>query len=145
MKKLILFLTIITLAYFSVPQATRTPLTEQPTASLNSDQILAQAYESRRSNLFIEGRGIVTRVLADDRQGNRHQRFIVQLASGQTLLIAHNIELAPRITDLKKGDPIAFAGEYEWNHKGGVIHWTHHDPSKRHAEGWLKHNGRLYR
>lgn len=145
MKKLILFLTIITLAYFSVPQAIRTPLAEQPTTSLNSDQILAQAYESQRSNLFIEGRGIVTRVLADDRQGNRHQRFIVQLASGQTLLIAHNIELAPRITDLEKGDPIAFAGEYEWNHKGGVIHWTHHDPSKRHAEGWLKHNGRLYR
>ena len=75
---------------------------------------------------------------------SRHQRFIVQLASGQTLLVAHNIDLAPRVADLKPGHIVAFYGEYEWNERGGVIHWTHHDPRGQHAAGWVEHNGVRY-
>jgi len=37
--------------------------------------------------------GTVIFVLADDRYGGRHQRFITELKSGQTLLISHNIDL----------------------------------------------------
>ena len=55
-----------------------------------------------RHDLEVEGRGHVVRVLADDRQGARHQRFIVRLASGQTLLIAHNIDVAPRVQGLSR-------------------------------------------
>jgi hypothetical protein len=84
------------------------------------------------------------RILPDDNDGSRHQRFILELDSGQALLIAHNIDLAPRINDLDKGDTVAFYGEYEWNSKGGVIHWTHNDPNYRHIDGWLKHRGRTY-
>ncbi|QOY51204.1 DUF3465 domain-containing protein [Candidatus Sulfurimonas baltica] len=40
--------------------------------------------------------GDVIRVLSDDNTGSRHQRFIIRLSSGQTLLIAHNIDLAPK-------------------------------------------------
>jgi hypothetical protein len=86
----------------------------------------------------------VERVLADDDDGSRHQRFIVRLASGQTLLIAHNIDVAPRVADLARGDSVAFAGIYEPNDKGGVVHWTHHDPSGRHTGGWVEHKGRRY-
>jgi hypothetical protein len=39
---------------------------------------------------------------------------------------------------------VEFFGEYEWNAKGGVVHWTHHDPQGLHENGWLKHQGRLY-
>jgi hypothetical protein len=82
--------------------------------------------------------------LSDDLDGSRHQRFILKLASGQTVLISHNMDLAPRIDSLRKGDMVEFYGEYEWNPKGGVVHWTHHDPNGRHVAGWLKHRGKTY-
>ena len=109
-----------------------------------SDERLARAFDDQEHALQIEGAGTVTRLLSDDNDGGRHQRFIVELKSGQTLLIAHNIDLAPRIDSLEVGDEIEFFGEYEWNQKGGTIHWTHHDPNGRHEPGWLKHNGRVY-
>ena len=92
----------------------------------------------------VEGQGEVTRILPDDNNGSRHQRFILRLADGHTVLIAHNIDLAPRVKNLNTGDSIAFYGEYEWNEKGGVIHWTHRDPAGRHVNGWLKHQGKTY-
>lgn len=105
---------------------------------------LMQAYQNQQSDVQVEGRGRVASLLKDDNKGSRHQRFLLALPSGQTLLIAHNIDLAPRIDTLKVGDTVAFYGEYEWNNKGGVVHWTHHDPKGRHPDGWLKHNGKRY-
>jgi hypothetical protein len=103
-----------------------------------------QAYDNRQSDIQVQGEGIVIGVLPDDVDGSRHQRFILELSHGNSLLIAHNIDLAPRVKGLKKGDKIGFYGEYEWNPKGGVLHWTHHDPAGRHAGGWLKHDGQTY-
>jgi len=100
-----------------------------------SDQVIAAAFERQAGNLQVEGSGTVARVLPDDTRGSRHQRFTLRLASGQSLLVAHNIDLAPRIGGLKKGDTVAFFGEYEWNPKGGTIHWTHADPRGRHVAG----------
>ena len=73
----------------------------------------------------------MAKLLADDRQGSRHQRFLLRVDGGPTILVAHNIDLAPRVTSLHEGDAIAFSGEYEWNARGGVVHWTHRDPSGR--------------
>ncbi len=109
-----------------------------------NDQQLKQAYQNHQSDLQIQGSGTVSRVLPDDNIGSRHQKFILRLDSRQTLLVAHNIDLAPRIPNLKVGDVVQFYGEYEWNDKGGVIHWTHRDPGNRHVHGWLKHQGKTY-
>lgn len=109
-----------------------------------SNQSLIQAYKSRQSDIQVSGSGIVVRTLPDDTDGSRHQKFIVKISSGKTILISHNIDLASRINNLRTGDSIEFYGEYEWNDKGGVIHWTHHDPQGRHVDGWLKHNGVIY-
>ncbi|MGN2254167.1 DUF3465 domain-containing protein [Frateuria sp. GZRe12] len=92
----------------------------------------------------VHGSGVVTRILPDDEEGSRHQRFILRLPSGQTLLVAHNIDLAPRVTDLDVGDTVEYYGEYQANPKGGVVHWTHRDPSGRHVAGWLRHAGQTF-
>lgn len=115
-----------------------------PSVSMANDQVLKQAYQSQQSDVQVRGSGVVIRVLRDDNVGSRHQKFILKLESRQTLLVAHNIDLAPRVANLNVGDRIEFNGEYEWNSKGGVLHWTHHDPQGRHEGGWLKHNGRTY-
>ena len=105
---------------------------------------LATAFANHRSNVQVQAGGSVSKILSDDNEGSRPQRFIVRLASGQTVLIAHNIDLAGRVSSLKPGDPVEFYGEYEWNERGGVIHWTHRDPQHSHADGWIKHNGHTY-
>jgi len=109
------------------------------------DDPIGRAFASSASNIQVEGEGTVIRVLPDDVNGSRHQRFIVELGSGQTLLITHNIDIASRIDGLAVGDSVRFNGEYVWNDKGGVIHWTHHDPRGRHVSGWVVHNGKTYK
>ncbi|ENI1142941.1 DUF3465 domain-containing protein, partial [Vibrio cholerae] len=68
-----------------------------------NDAALQQAYQSQQSDLQVQGFGQVAKVLPDDNDGSRHQKFILKLNSGQTLLVAHNIDLAPRIPNLKVG------------------------------------------
>lgn len=111
----------------------------------SGDAALARAYDRRESNIEVEGEGTVAKVLRDDTDGSRHQRFILRLDSKQTLLVAHNIDLSRRIEGLKAGDRVAFRGEYEWNAAGGVLHWTHADPAGRHPAGWLRRDGTTYR
>ncbi len=106
---------------------------------------ISAAFRNRQSKFFVESNGVVQRLLKDDLEGDRHQRWIVRLDSGQTLLISHNIDLAPRINALAVNDRVYFRGEYIWNDKGGLIHWTHHDPSGRYPGGWIEHNGKQYR
>jgi Protein of unknown function (DUF3465) len=123
----------------------RGPAAEGRTAPLIDNSPISRAFASGASDIQVEGEGTVIRVLPDDLNGHRHQRFIVQLASGQTLLVTHNIDIAPRIYGLEVGDSVRFNGEYVWNKKGGVIHWTHHDPQGRHVAGWIKHNGQTFK
>jgi hypothetical protein len=117
---------------------------KQNGVAAGDDNQIGRAFKNGASNVQVEGEGIVTRILPDDLSGSRHQRFIVSLASGQTVLIAHNIDLATRVDGLQTGDSVRFYGEYVWNEKGGMVHWTHHDPEGTHVTGWLKHNGRTY-
>jgi hypothetical protein len=113
-------------------------------AANNSDAAISAAFANRSSNIQIGGSGVVIKLLPQDNNGSRHQKFILRLSSGQTLLIAHNIDLAPRIDALREGDNVQFFGEYEWSPKGGVMHWTHRDPKGSHVAGWLKHQGKIY-
>jgi hypothetical protein len=118
---------------------------QNPVQRSIDDDPIGRAFESRASDVQVEGEGTVVKVLPDDRNAPRHQRFIVELASGQTVLITHNIDIAPRVDGLEVGDSVRFNGEYIWNEKGGIIHWTHHDPKGKHVAGWVIHNGKAYK
>ncbi|MBS3953270.1 MAG: DUF3465 domain-containing protein [Methylomicrobium sp.] len=144
MKKLI-YLAVLAALIFGALEQKGSLLPGIAMESSNDVNIqLENAFLNRQSDIQVQGEGRVTRLLPDDLKGSRHQRFILQINDKQTLLIAHNIDLAPKIHELKEGDTVAFYGEYEWNSKGGVLHWTHHDPRGRHIGGWLKHQGQIY-
>lgn len=115
-----------------------------PTPSLSDNAAIMRAFTNHARDVRVDGSGSVSRLLPDDNQGERHQRFLVRLPTGQSILIVHNIDIAPRVENLRVGDEIEFEGEYVWNERGGLVHWTHHDPASRHAPGWVKHAGRVY-
>lgn len=102
---------------------------------------IANAYRNKAHDVPVQGQGKVIKVLPDDTRGSQHQRFLLRLGSNQTVLVAHNIDLASRLQNLHAGDTVRFKGIYEWNDQGGVVHWTHRDPSGRHTAGWLEHDG----
>ena len=141
MKKLLLPFLIVGLIYGIQQYQATEPNGVRDTASQYEATPAAAKWQSGEQ---VRGSGRVARILSDDNEGSRHQRFIVELSPGRTLLVAHNIDLAPRVQSLSVGDTVTFYGEYEWNDRGGVIHWTHHDPQGRHVAGWLEHRGRRY-
>ena len=144
-KLLIILLLGIFYVGFLQPQPAQTTSAPHGVAVKgDADQILADAFERHQNHLQLQGQGKVIKILKDDREGLEHQRFILRLANGRSLLVAHNIDLTPRIENLQVGDTVEFYGEYEWNPQGGVLHWTHRDPHHHHIDGWLKHDGNTY-
>ncbi|MBN1907426.1 MAG: DUF3465 domain-containing protein [Deltaproteobacteria bacterium] len=145
-KYFILILVIAGLVYAGIQHTQNKPSenVNADSGALTNDQVLADAFNNKESNIQVSGSGRVKTILPDDVEGSRHQKFIIQLDSGNTLLISHNIDIAPKINSLRKDDQIEFYGEYDWNSKGGVVHWTHHDPDGSHVDGWLKHKGSIY-
>ena len=118
--------------------------------------LAAPSYLYRNSTAEVEGiktlldamvenvAGTVEALLPDDIEGDKHQRFIIRLSRNQTILVVHNIDIAPRLSTLRKGDRVSVKGEYEWNERGGLIHWTHKDPRSTHEDGWIDFNNVRY-
>ncbi|WP_440875434.1 DUF3465 domain-containing protein [Thalassotalea sp. PLHSN55] len=88
--------------------------------------------------------GFIKTILPDDVQGAKHQRFVVQLTNHKTVLVIHNIDISGKIGQLKVGAKISFQGEFIWNNRGGMVHWTHKDPHGKHSDGWIKYQGKIY-
>ncbi len=146
-RRIAIVLAAAFLAWWGAREQVAAPTPAPPTASSirqQSGDPLLTAFLTRSSKVQIESEGVVKKLLPDDDVGSRHQRFILEGPSGRTVLVAHNLDLAPRVPDLQPGARVAFNGEYEWNERGGVIHWTHHDPRGEHAGGWLEYRGRRY-
>ena len=114
-------------------------------STTSHNEAIAQAFANKTSDVWVNGKGVVSAILPDDNKGSRHQKFILDLGKGLTVLVAHNIDLAPRIGNLQKNHRVEFRGEYEWNQKGGVVHWTHHDPAGRREGGFLRHQNKVYK
>lgn len=111
-----------------------------------NDRVVA-AFQAQQSGQQVKGCGTIITALPDDNEGSRHQKILIQLdgiSPKQTILLVHNIDLAPRVADVSKGTALSFYGEYVYNDKGGLVHWTHHDPAARHQGGWIDSNAVRY-
>ena len=106
---------------------------------------LQELYDARPNDRWVEGEATVYEIWDDDSdpEGGKHQRWTVKLRDGKSVLFAHNIDLAPRVP-LREGSRFRYRGEYIWKSKGGVLHWTHHDPRGRRTGGWIEVDGRRY-
>ena len=85
----------------------------------------------------------VYKILKYDTRGLPHERFLIKLDNNTTILIAHDIKMAPCVP-LKDNMPVTIKGEYIWNSLGGVIHWTHHTDTPFHVGGYIIYNGIKY-
>lgn len=108
---------------------------------------LVEAHARKQSKVWMTVKLKVFKILPDDNEGSRHQKFLAKPTQGPTLKVVHNIDLAPKVP-VRKGGVVWVRGRYEWSAKGGVLHWTHHDPKKPNRqdpkEGWIELNGKRY-
>ena len=137
---LLVIIGLVAYQYF-YPQDTEL---QAPDSAEHADNVVKAAFDAKRSRVWLETQGRVTRILSDDNEGSRHQRFILEVGDGHTVLVAHNIDLANRVP-LSQGDTVDLRGRFEWNDRGGVIHWTHHDPNGSQVGGWIRRNGEMYK
>jgi len=110
---------------------------------------LLRLYEHHASNEEVEASGTVRKVLGTrlTRSGN-HEGFIVEVPvplTSQSLRvkIEDNVDISGSIP-LAAGDHVHFRGEYVYDSRGGIVHWTHHDPRMRHEPGFIEVNGKRY-
>ena len=128
------------------PRASRAE--KQTTRGLAQSQAdLVKLASMRQSGAMVRFDARVIKILGDDLEGDRHQRFLIAVdytpSPIGTVLIAHNIDLAPRVP-IHRGAILRFFGQYEWNDRGGLLHWTHHDPSNWREGGWIEYGGKRY-
>jgi len=107
-----------------------------------------QAWRAERSYVEVTAAGSVARVLGTELgPSGEHEGFLLHLAGaagrGLTVRIEDNIDLTGPIP-ITEGESIVVRGEYIFDPRGGLIHYTHRDPGGRHAAGYIEAGGKLY-
>jgi len=115
----------------------------EPTPTRQSEDAIRRLIDNEISGEMVTLEAEIVKVLPDDNEGSRHQRLLLALETGGTVLVSHNIDLAPRVL-AEEGDVILVRGQYERNDRGGVLHWTHHDPKGWREGGWIEFEGERY-
>jgi Protein of unknown function (DUF3465) len=106
------------------------------------------AWSMHRSYVQVTATGSVARVLGT-RLGpsGMHEGFLLHLRGaegrGLTVRVEDNVDITGQIP-LQPGDDAVVRGEYIYDPRGGLIHYTHHDPRGRHPSGYIRVNGRLF-
>ncbi len=113
-----------------------------------SNGAVYDAWRAHRSYVEVTANGSVARVLGS-RLGpaGMHEGFLLHLTGaegrGLTVRVEDNTDLTGPIP-MRAGDSAVVRGEYIYDPRGGIIHYTHRDPRGRHASGYVQVNGRLY-
>ena len=103
-------------------------------------------YASGASDVEVIGQGSVLAILGT-RNGPSgvHEGFLLKLTGGCDLMV--RVETNVGITGplpLHPGETATVKGVFDDDADGGVIHWTHHDPSGRHIAGYVEAGGKIY-
>lgn len=128
---------------FGGPTGNNTAAPTGSSITIGQGQII-QAQQAHAEKCWVTVQAMVFKLLPEDTRPPRHQRFLLKLDNGTTVLVAHNTDLAPSVP-ISPGDVVTIRGEYIRNEKGGVLHWTHHDPQGREEGGWIDFNGQRFR
>ena len=114
-------------------------------SAMADDAAIVADFQNHRSNVEVTADGTVVLLLPDRTSSTgTHEQFIIKLTSQDlTVEIEHNISIAARVP-VAQGDHVIVHGEYVWTAKGGLIHFTHHDPQGTHEGGYIVDNGKTY-
>ena len=114
-------------------------------SAAGDDAAIIQDYQTHQSRVEVTADGTVVTILPDrSSRTGVHEQFILRLSSGDlTVEVEHNISIGARVPVLK-GDHLVVHGEYIWTARGGLIHYTHHDPQGTHEDGFITDNGKTY-
>jgi len=112
--------------------------------ALPDNERLINAFEQGRTGVWVSGHGTVKQLVGDETvAGERHQRIVVDVGEVFDLIVRHSVEASERVP-VVQGDTIAFQGRYEFNGRGGVLGFTHHDPEEPGGGGWVRYQGNVY-
>ena len=109
--------------------------------ALDAEAIRAQELQLVKVPLTVTAP--VKKMLRYDDRGLPHEKFLLILSNGSTILVAHNTKMAPYVP-IQEGDIVTVKGEFIWNAKGGLIHWTHHTDTPNHQGGYIEFKGKRY-
>jgi hypothetical protein len=119
--------------------------------SAGSDAGNAAVYQSwaqQRSKVEVTASGSVAKVLGTRRgPSGVHTGFLLHLRGsegrGLTVRVEDNVDLTGPIP-IRAGDDVEVRGEYIYDPRGGLIHYTHRDPRGRRAGGYVRIGNRMY-
>ena len=100
-----------------------------------------KAFSNKLSGIGVINKGKVIKILEDGHKGTHHQRFIIRIPSGRSVLIAHNIEQAYQVK-IKINDEVETKGNYVWSKYEGLLHNTHHANRGEHDDGYINFVGK---
>jgi len=106
------------------------------------------AWSEHRSHIEVTATGSVAHILGT-RSGpsGEHEGFLLHLRGaagrGLTVRVEDNVDLTGPIP-LHEGSDVEVRGEYIYDPRGGLIHYTHRDPRLRHSAGYVRVEGKIY-
>jgi hypothetical protein len=119
------------------------------TGGADGNGAVYDAWAHHRSRIEVTAAGSVARILGTrEGRSGAHEGFLLHLrgASGRglTVRVEDNVDLTGPIP-LAPGDDVEVRGEYIYDPRGGLIHYTHTDPRGRHPGGYVRVGDKIYR
>lgn len=114
-------------------------------ATVTDDRDLVKANRDRRTVRFVRAANLtVTKLMPDDNDGSRHQRFYAKLSDNSEVYIVYSLEYGRVRVPVNVGSIIGVGGEYRWTKFGGLLHWVHEDHRDQRPDGYVEVRGVRY-